>query len=53
MKLLNVSDIQIRVVDGNDHNWKEKLSEIPVVNRFMIDLINKSDLKKRNNKKFK
>ena len=47
MKLLNVSDIQIRVVDGNDHNWKEKLFEFPVVNRFTIDLINKSDLKKR------
>jgi len=46
-ELLNISDIQIRVVDGNDHNWKEKLSEIPVVNRFTIDLINKSDLKKR------
>jgi tRNA modification GTPase len=47
MDLLKISDIQIRVVDGNDHNWKEKLSEIPVVNRFTIDLINKSDLKKR------
>jgi len=47
MKLLKISDIQIRVVDGNDHNWREKLSEIPIVNRFTIDLINKSDLKKR------
>lgn len=47
MKLLKISDIQIRVVDGNDHNWKNKLSEIPIVNRFTIDLINKSDLKKR------
>ena len=45
--LLKVCDIQIRVVDGTENNWKTKLIKIPKVNDFTIDLINKSDLKKR------
>ena len=45
--LLKVCDIQIRVVDGTENNWKTKLIKIPKVNDFTVDLINKSDLKKR------
>ena len=45
--LLEVCDIQIRVVDGTENNWKTKLSKIPKVNDFTVDLVNKSDLKKR------
>ena len=45
--LLKVCDIQIRVVDGTENNWKTKLNKIPKVNDYTIDLINKSDLKKR------
>ena len=47
---MNVCDIQIRVVDGTDNNWKKNLIEIHKVNEFTIDLINKSDLKKRETK---
>ena len=47
INLLKVCDIQIRVVDGTENNWKKKLIEIPKVNDFTVDLINKSDLKKR------
>ena len=46
-ELLKVCDIQIRIVDGTDKNWKTKLIEIPKVNDFTVDVINKSDLKKR------
>ena len=43
-ELLEISDIQIRVVDGSDTCWRKNLIKIPKLNDLTIDLINKSDL---------
>ena len=43
-ELLEISDIQIRVVDGSVACWMESLKKIPKLNDLTIDLVNKSDL---------
>ena len=49
-ELLNVCDIQIRIVDGTEENCYESFNNIPSINKLTINLINKSDLMKRNDR---
>ena len=44
--LSKISDIQIRIVDGSDPEWKTRLKEVPKLAKSTIDLINKADLKR-------
>ena len=37
IELLKICDVQIRVVDGTDHNWKKKLTEIPKVKNSSLE----------------
>ena len=46
IELSKISDIQIRIVDGSDPEWKTKLKEVPKLAKSTIDLINKADLKR-------
>tara|TARA_A100001011_G_scaffold305872_1_gene320607 strand:- start:460 stop:1791 length:1332 start_codon:yes stop_codon:yes gene_type:complete len=50
-ELLKISDIQIKIVDGKEDNCYESLNDIPSINQLTINLINKSDLVERNDKK--
>ena len=49
-KLLEVCDIQIRIVDGTEENCYESLYYIPCNDQLTINLINKSDIVERNDK---
>ena len=46
IELSKISDIQIRIVDGSDPEWKTKLKRVPRFAKSTIDLINKADIKR-------
>ena len=50
-ELLRICDIRITIVDGTEESCYESINSIPNDNQLTINLINKSDLVERNDKK--